>query len=57
MLLFFYLETPLIKSWIEDWVKKFETYGTVQDPHTKSDDVPATLDNHEPIQMKSLVWF
>ena len=54
---FFNLETAPNKSRIADWVEKFDTDGTVQDLHTKSEDrashsgpsqplwtVPATLD-------------
>ena len=38
---YIYLETAPNKSRIADWVKKFETYGTVQDLHTKSEDRPS----------------
>ena len=43
------LETALIKSRIADWVKKFETYGTVQDLHTKSEDRPSHLGPSQPL--------
>ena len=55
------------KSRIADWVKKCETYGTVPDLYTKSENHPshsgpaqplwtgpATLDDQEPVQMKLL---